>query len=109
MAKWIDASQVKRTQDLLAQVLHAALDDSRVQFLVEPSLGPVVVQRMRVALSRSRKRNLKMGRKVQEFTLHHIVYPYTTRDGKRHDCVVIWTEKNFHHRTRELLDDITER
>jgi len=79
-----------------------------VQFLTDASLGPAVVQRLRVALSRSRKRHEAKGSKVAEFTLCHAIYPYT-KNGKRHDCIVMWTEKTHHHIEREILDDLLER
>lgn len=104
----IDASKIQKTVELLGQVLYACKQGDRVQFLVDAGAGPAVVQRMRVALSRSRKRNESKGKKIDEFTLHHSVYPYT-QQGKRHDCIVMWIEKNRHHHMRELLDDLVER
>jgi hypothetical protein len=41
--------------------------------------------------------------------MHDSVYPYTDRDGKRHDCVVIYTKKTEQHRNLEMLDDLMER
>lgn len=108
MAVWLDSDGIQKTKDLLGQVLLAASAGNRVQFLVDAGQGGVVAQRLRVALSRSRLRNKQAGRKISEFTLHHSVYPYTM-DGKRHDCLVMWVEKSFVHRKRELLDDLVER
>lgn len=108
MAVWLDTTAIHKTKDLLAHVLLHAKNGQRVQFLVGPGLGATVVQRMRVALSRSRQRNRNRGKKIDEFSLRHDCYPYT-KDGKRHDCIVMWTEKNHHHRHRELLDDLVER
>lgn len=109
MAVWFDPSNVGSTQELTANILHLAKQGERVQFLVDPGNGLRIVQRMRVALSRSRRRNLDRGKSVDEFTLYHDVYPYTSLDGKRHDCIVVWIEKSFHHRKRELLDDLLKR
>lgn len=97
------------TNRLLAEVLSRCAKDERVQFLVEPRADSHVVQRLRVALSRSRKRNKKAGRKVSEFTLRHSIHPHTGRDGKRHSCIVMWIERQSHHVQRELLDDLMER
>lgn len=108
MTKWLDVSTIRKTDELLAHVLVYAKSGERVQFLVDPSAGPAIVQRMRVALSRSRKRNQSRGKPIDEFTLQHEIYPHT-KEGKRYDCVVMWTEKHLHHRTRELLDDLVER
>lgn len=107
MTTWIENAESKQTAELLAEVLVRCRQDERVQFLVAAGLGGDVVQRLRVTLSRSRKRNLKRGRKNEEFTLRHSIYPYTL-DAKRHDCIVMWTEKNRTHMLRELLDDTLE-
>lgn len=108
MATFLDANTIQKTKDLLASVLMHTKQGERVQFLVDPGLGDAVVQRMRVALSRSRGRNRSRGKKIDEFSLRNEIYPFT-KDGKRYDCIVMWTEKNHHHRHRELLDDLVER
>jgi hypothetical protein len=97
------------TNHLLAAVLSHCKSGERVQFLVEPRVAASVVQRLRVALSRSRNRHKVAGKKIEEFTLRHSIHPYTNRDGKRHSCVVMWVEKQPHHVARELLDDLMER
>lgn len=97
------------TNDLLANVLIHCKKGERVQFLVEPRAAAAVVQRLRVALSRSRNRNKSQGKKIEEFTLRHSIHPHTSLDGKRHSCIVMWTEKEQHHVVREMLDDLMER
>jgi len=97
------------TNILLANVLTHCKQGERVQFLVEPRAANNVVQRLRVALSRSRNRHRAQGRKVEEFTLKHSIHPHTDGEGKRHSCIVMWVEKQQHHLVRELLDDIMER
>jgi hypothetical protein len=96
------------TNRLLAEVLSHCANDQRVQFLVEPRADTHVVQRLRVALSRSRNRNRRANKKVNHFTLRHSIHPYTS-EGKRFSCIVMWVEKDSHHRQRELLDDLMER
>jgi len=98
-----------KTTELLARLLNHCACGERVQFLVAAGDGLKVVQRLRVALSRSRKRNEGRGVKVKRFTLRHTIYPYTTREGKRHDCIVVWVEQEIHHKSREILDDLMER
>ena len=107
MTIWIENAESKGTSALLVEVLTLCKQGESVQFLVPAGLGGAVVQRLRVTLSRSRKRNLARGRRVDGFTLHHSIYPYSTQ-GKRHDCVVMWTRKYLSHRARELLDDTIE-
>lgn len=109
MTIWIPPEQTAKTTRLLAAILVECKKGNRVQFLCPPSLGDAVVQRLRVALSRSRKRNEAKGRKLDLFTMHDSVYPFTDENGKRHDCVVIWTNKTETHRDLELLDDLLER
>jgi len=108
MTIWIDPSKADKTTHLLVEILTHSKAGHRAQFLVSPSAGEAVVQRLRVALSRSRKRNEDSGKKIDEFTLRHEIYPYT-QEGKRYDCIVMWTEKNQHHVIRETLDDLLER
>jgi len=108
MAVWVDTSQIHKTHELVAHVLYAARDGERVQFLVQAGTAAVIAQRMRVALSRSRTKNRNLGKKVKEFVLMCESYPFT-KDGKRYDCIVMWTEQSIHHRKRELLDDLVER
>ncbi len=105
----IEASPHMTTNQLLAQILIHCKTGDHVQFLVEPRAAEHVVQRLRVALSRSRNRHRKQGRKIEEFTLRHSIYPYSDKSGTRHSCIVMWREKHQHHVIRELLDDIMER
>ena len=109
MTIWIPPEHTKKTTPLLVEILRQCKQGHRVQFLCDAGSGSAVVQRLRVALSRSRKRNEAAGKKLDLFTMHDSVHPYTTVDGKRHDCVVIWTNKTEQHRDRELLDDLLER
>ena len=97
------------TNRLLGEILIRAYNDQRVQFLVEPRADSHVVQRLRVALSRSRNRNRRANKKVSEFTLRHSIHPYTDEQGKRHSCIVMWIERQSHHVQREMLDDLMER
>lgn len=97
------------TNHLLAVILTHCKGGEQVQFLTDTRAAENVVQRLRVALSRSRSRHRAQGKKVEEFTLRHSVYPFTDSGGKRHSCIVMWVEKQRHHEVRELLDDLMER
>ena len=110
MTLMIQAQDYKTTNELLAKVLtHCKQTGEAAQFLVDAGIGADVVQRLRVALTRSRNRNRSRGRKVEVFTLRHSIYPYTDSTGKRHSCVVMWIEKERHHEIREMVDDLLER
>lgn len=104
MTQWLHDAESKPSAALLAEALMHCYNGEQVQFLVSPGRGGAVVQRLRVALSRSRQRNLRRGVPNNEFTLHHSIYPYAL-DWKRHDCIVLWIKKHRHHRIREILDD----
>lgn len=109
MTIWIAEEHTRKTTPLLIEILRHTKAGNQVQFLCDPGAGDAVVQRLRVALSRSRKRNEANGKKLDLFTMHDSIYPHTDLSGKRHDCVVIWTSKTEQHRDRELLDDLLER
>lgn len=110
MTLMIQSEDYKTTNELLAQVLtHCKQTNEAVQFLTDAGAGDAVVQRLRVALTRSRNRHRSLGRKVAVFTLRHSIYPYTDKSGKRHSCVVMWIEKERHHEIREMVDDLLER
>lgn len=109
MTVLIAKEHTTKTTPLLVEILSHCKNGEQVQFLCDPGAGEAVVQRLRVALSRSRKRNEQRGKKIDVFTMHDSIYPYTDEHGKRHDCVVMWTRKTEQHRDRELLDDLMER
>lgn len=105
MAVMVSIEQATNT--LLGEILIHAKQGERVMMLTEPGGALKIVTRLRTALSRSRQRNRKAGRKIEEFTLHHSVFPYT-QDAKRHDCLVMWIERTPRHVLREHLDDLLE-
>lgn len=104
MAVWLHDAESKKASDLMAEVISLAHNGARVQFLVRAGGGAACAQRMRVELSRSRKRHKQAGRSYKEFTLKHQCYPYT-KEGIRYDCVVMWIEIRRTHRLREILKD----
>ena len=97
------------SSELLALALVHLLAGNKAQILVERGEGIFTINKLRVALSRSRKRNMKRGRKIQRFTLNHSIYPYTDGNGTRFDAVVLSVKKNRVHRALELVDDMMER
>lgn len=107
MTVFIQDADSKTVANLLAEVLIATQQGNHVQFLLPAGQGAAAVQRLRVTLSRSRKRNLKRGRKQKQFSLHHSIYPYL-ENGRHCDAVVMWTTQTASHRALELLDDIVK-
>jgi hypothetical protein len=96
------------SSELLAAALVHLLAGDKAQILVERGHGPRTINALRVALSRSRKRNVARGKKIQRFTLNHSIYPFTDDRG-RFDALVLSVKKNRTHRAMELVDDMIER
>lgn len=96
------------SSELLAAALVHLLNGDKAQILVPRGHGTSTINAVRVALSRSRARNKRRGRKIQRFTLNHSIYPFTDERG-RFDAVVLSVKKNRTHRALELVDDMMER
>jgi hypothetical protein len=105
MAEVLIQVDVNDTQALLGAILTHVNADQRVQFLCDPGMGGPIMQRVRVKLSRVRKKLNERGRPKKHFKLHHDIYPYS-KDGKRHDCVVVWRTRNLRHSISETLEDL---
>lgn len=103
--KRIDNLPLDKTKLLMAQIMPHIKAGERVMFLVEPSCGQPMVQRIRVAMSRARKTLRRQGKKMIHFTLHHSVHPHT-ENGKRHDCIILWSSRNESHAINELLEEV---
>lgn len=97
------------SSELLAAALMILRNGDRAQVLVNRGDGIKTINKLRVALSRSRKRNTARGKKIARFTLNHSIYPYTNERGERFDAVVLSIQKNRLHRALELVDDMLER
>lgn len=94
------------TKTLVEQILVPVIRESaRVAFLCDSGTGENVIARVRVYMSRHRKKMLAKGKKVKQFQLHATVHP-ETHDGKRHDCVVMWQSVTDSQRMAEDLDDL---
>jgi len=107
MATWVCEAESRKSADLCGEIIHLCKQGERVKFLTAPGRGASHAQRCRVALSRSRKRNLKKGKKIDQFTLRHTIHSHT-EGGRRFDCVVMWIERKELHELRALLDDVME-
>ena len=105
MAKRLDSipDQTKPLVGLL--IRETSQPDSRVSFLVAAGDGKNIMQRVRVFISRGRKRMARAGKKQRLFSLHHTIHP-ETHNGKRMDCVVIWQTRGLRHEMREHLEDL---
>lgn len=97
---------IDNTELLLGTILMHIEQDSHVMFLTPPSRATAVMQRLRVKLSRVRRKLELEGRPRKHFTMHHTIHRHTELDGTRHDCVVVWRTKSQRHRIVESLEDM---
>lgn len=102
-----DATSTELLREVLIQLLKK--DAERVQVLVDRGQAKATIDKLRVALSRSRERNRTAQRKIAHFTLNHSVYPYTNAEGRRFDALVLSIYKSRRHRALELVDDMLSR
>lgn len=101
-----------KTEKLLEQVLLPILkEDARVRFLCPAGEAEAIAQRLRVMLSRSRKRLEAQGKKPRRFRLHSSIHNETHKiDGivTRMDCLIMWQSiSDVHLMTQDLEDLLT--
>lgn len=99
-----------KTEKLLEQILIPILkEDARVRFLCPPGEAEAIAQRLRVMLSRSRKRLEQRNKKPRRFRLHSSVHK-ETHEGKRYDCLIMWqSTSDLHFMTQDLEDVLVGR
>lgn len=96
------------TRELLAEIIrHTVLEEQELRFFVPRGEGRALMQRVRMELSRSRKRNERKGRKNLRFTINQSIYPWTDHQtGERRDRVLVNSTRTQTHEQLELLDDL---
>lgn len=97
--------RLDHTRHLMATIMPTIKTGERVMFLVPPGVGEPMVQRIRVAMSRARKKLKRTGKKMTHFSLHHSVHPHTEK-GERYDAIILWSTRNESHEINELVEDI---
>lgn len=107
MALRITPPNIDDTEKLLVEILSHTLHnpDFRILFLVPAGSGRHYVARLRVMISRKRKRMEQKGRKQKQFRLNSCIHP-ETHSGIRHDAIVMWTQRLDSHVLTEALEDI---
>lgn len=95
------------TQELVADLLKLVLSEGnpRVAFLCPAGESAAILGRIRVYISRERKKLMQKGRRVRQFNLRSSVHP-ETHSGKRHDCIVLWRHTTEVNQLTEILEDI---
>lgn len=101
----LDNLPLDKTKALMAQVMPHVKLGHRVMFLTHDGDGLAMVARIRVMMSRARKKMKRQGKKMVHFSLHHSVNPWT-ENGKRHDCVILWSSRSDSHKINELLEEV---
>lgn len=106
MARTIEKADELSTRNLLGAIIKDTLkQQGSVKFLVARGQGQATMSRVRMELTRTRKRLEKAGRNPARFTLKQTIIPWT-ESGKTHDCVIVRCVKNSTHANMELLEDM---
>lgn len=102
----LDTPALDDTGKLLEQVLVVVIrEDSRVLFLTPAGMGPVIVQRLRMRISRKRAELRAGGKRPKQFTLR-ASYHNETHNGIRKDACVLWREVYQHMAMSEELEGL---
>lgn len=110
MTHTIEEAESLTTRDLLAAIYTSTVVESKSsKFLCARGTGKAIMARVRMELTRSRKRMERRGRRYTRFTLTQDVIPWTDSSGKTHDCVILNAVRNETHEKLELLDDLIAR
>lgn len=94
------------TEKLLEQILIPILkQDARVRFLCPAGEAVNIAQRLRVMLSRTRKKLERAGRSPRRFRLHSTIHK-ETHEGIRYDCLIMWQSISDVHLMTQDLEDL---
>jgi hypothetical protein len=102
---YLDKPTLDNTNTLLAEVLTHVLKDHYVHFLVEAGEGRNVVNRLRMQLSRQRKKLRDKGKKFKQFMLYSTIHS-ETRDGIRYDAIVMWKQQSVSQLAEQDIENI---
>jgi predicted proteasome-type protease len=99
----LEDPKLNDTTLLLVQVLHPVLAGDRVLFLCPAGEGAAVAQRLRMQLSRQRKKMQDRRVKFVQFMLYSNVHS-ETHNGVRYDAVVMWKVQSKVQQAAEEID-----
>lgn len=94
-----------KTKLMMSKIVPVMKTGERVLFLCDAGEGENVVQRIRVMMSRVRKKLKQKQKKMTYFRLHHSVVAWT-ENGRRHDAIFMWTSRSETHEHSEMLEDL---
>ena len=110
MTQTIEDAESYTTRDLLGKIYVATIVESQpAKFLCQRGTGRAIMARVRMELTRARKRMEAKGRRYTRFTLTQDIIPWTDSKGNTHDCVILNAIRTHQHENLELLDDLIAR
>lgn len=110
MTQTIEEAESLTTRDLLAKIYTSTMVESQpCKFLCARGTGRSIMARVRMELTRTRKRMEQRGRRYTRFTLTQAIIPWTDGKGITHDCVILGATRTQQHENLELMDDLIAR
>lgn len=109
MTHTIEDAESLTTRNLLGEIYKAAVQSGTpVKFLCKRGTGKSIMARVRMELTRARKRVEQKGGRYTRFTLTQDIIPWT-ENGTTYDCVILNALRTQTHENLELLDDMIAR
>lgn len=109
MTHTIEDAESLTTRNLLGEIYKAAVQHGTpVKFLCARGTGKSLMARVRMELTRARRRVEARGGRYVRFTLTQDIIPWTER-GTTYDCVILTAVRTHTHENLELLDDLIAR
>jgi hypothetical protein len=105
MAIRIEAPRLDDTEELLVQILTVVLPGNRVAFLCPAGSAEAMLSRIRVGISRRRKKLEHDGRPYRRFKLRQSVHK-ETHEGIRYDCIILWTQQSRVQQFHEIAEGL---
>lgn len=99
------APDLDSTRDIIERIMPILNDGERVAFLCPSGQADLILTRVRVMISRTRRGMRQRNRKPKQFRLLSTVHP-ETHEGIRMECIVLEKEVNFNHQLGEHLEDL---
>lgn len=99
-----------KTQDLTVHLLKAWApfrEEVHESFLVRTEDPKAVVQRIRMQISRIRKRATNQGKRPARFVTKYNSYPWTDyKNGIHYTCIVMWVTIPSHVILTEIFEEV---
>lgn len=96
---------LNNTKDILEHILPILNGGERVAFICPAGQADLILTRVRVMISRTRRGMRQRNRKPKQFRLLSTVHN-ETHEGIRMECIVLAKEVSFNHQLGEHLEDL---